>query len=133
MDGLKEIEDSRPIPGIQWEVVVDRTQAAKFGADIGSVGSIIQLVTRGLRITTVRLDDSNEEIDVLVRFPEGMRTLDGLDQLRIQTPLGHVPIRNFVERSARPRVGRIQRVDGERVMTIAADIKEGGAGGFPGA
>ncbi len=125
VEGLKDIEDSRPIPGIQWEIVVDRNQAAKFGADVGSVGAMIQLVTRGLRMTTVRLDDSNDEIDVLARFPHDMRTLDGLDHLRVETPLGHVPISNFVERSARPRVGRIERVEGERVMTIEADIEEG--------
>ena len=125
VDGLKDIEDSRPLSGIQWDVIVDRTQAAKFGTDVGSVGSIIQLVTRGFRITSMRLDDSDEEIDVRVRFPEELRTLDRLDQLRIETPSGHVPLSNFVHRVVKPRVGRINRVGGERVMTIKADIEEG--------
>ena len=125
LDGLKDIEDSRPLPGIQWDIIVDRAQAAKFGTDVGSVGTVIQLVTRGFRITSMRLDDSDEEVDVRARFPDDMRSLDHLDHLRIETPLGHVPLSNFVSRVARPRVGRIDRVDGERVMTIKADIEEG--------
>ncbi len=125
MPELKDIEDSRPLAGIQWNVDVDRSQASKFGTDVGAVGSIIQMVTKGFRITTMRLADSDEEIDVLLRFPEPLRTLDQLDQLRIETAAGHVPLSNFVHRTAGPRVGRIDRVDGERVMTIQADIKEG--------
>ena len=33
LSGLKDIEDSRQVPGIEWEINVDRSQAAKFGAD----------------------------------------------------------------------------------------------------
>ncbi len=125
VDGLKDIEDSRPLPGIRWELVVDRTQASKFGTDVGSVGSVVRLVTNGFRVTSMHLDNSDEEVDVIARFPEEMRTLDRLDQLRIETPFGYVPLSNFVHRVAEPRVHRINRIDGERAMTIEADIEEG--------
>ncbi|MEL0145040.1 MAG: efflux RND transporter permease subunit, partial [Alphaproteobacteria bacterium] len=32
LSGLKDIEDSRPLPGLEWELSVDRAEAAKFGA-----------------------------------------------------------------------------------------------------
>jgi len=32
------IEDGRPLPGIEWQIKVDRAEAARFGADITLVG-----------------------------------------------------------------------------------------------
>ena len=40
-------------------------------------------------------------------------------------PSGHVPIGNFVERVPAPRVGYINRVNGNRVMTVSANVAEG--------
>src|SRR5690606_24438971 len=45
MEGLRDIEDSRPLPGIEWQLAVDRQEAGRFGADVQSVGAMIQLVT----------------------------------------------------------------------------------------
>ena len=123
--GLRDIEDSRPLPGIEWDIEVDRAQAAKFGADVSSIGGMVKLVTNGLLISTVRPGDSREEIDVRARFSDEWRTLDQLDRLRIQTSLGQVPLSNFVTRSAAPQAGTIERIDGRRVMTVKADIEEG--------
>ena len=125
MDDLREIEDDRPIPGIEWKVDVDRAQAAKFGLDVTAVGDSIKLVTAGLKIGTYRPDDSDDEIDINIRYPEAWRTVDQLDQVRIVTDHGSVPISNFISRSADPKVGTIQRVDGKRVLTVRADVIPG--------
>lgn len=120
--GLIQIEDSRPLPGIDWEITVDRAQAAKFGADISQIGSLIRLVTNGLQFSDYRPNDSDEEIDIVARYPVSDRTLAMLDRIRVQTNMGLVPISNFVSRVAEPRVGTIERSGGMRVMTLAADI-----------
>ena len=125
MEGLIDVEDSRPLPGIEWEIEVDRAQAAKFGVDVASIGGMVQLVTNGLLISSMRPNDSKDEIDVRARFPNDWRTLDQLDRLRIESPFGQVPLENFITRSAAPKVGTIERVDGQRVMTVKADIAEG--------
>lgn len=125
VDGLRDIEDSRPLPGIEWDIAVDRAQAAKFGTDVASIGGMVQLVTNGLLLSTMRPDDSREEIDVRARFSGDFRTLDQLDQLRIATARGQVPLSNFITRQAVPQTGTIQRVDGKRAMTIKADVEEG--------
>ena len=36
--GFVDIEDGRAVPGIEWQIDVDRAQAAKFGADISLIG-----------------------------------------------------------------------------------------------
>ena len=45
-----------------------------------------------------------------------------LDQLRVQTAEGSVPISNFVTRKAEPRVGNLNRIDGERTVVVQANV-----------
>nr|WP_207168740.1 efflux RND transporter permease subunit [Rhodovibrio sodomensis] len=122
---LIEIEDGRPIPGIEWELSVDRAQAAKFGADVSLVGSYIRMVTNGLKVGEFRSGDADEEIDMVVRFPEDQRSLNQLDQIRVHTDQGQVPLANFVTRTAQQRTSLIRRTDGDRSITIKADVAEG--------
>ncbi|MCG8508043.1 MAG: efflux RND transporter permease subunit, partial [Rhodospirillales bacterium] len=125
MDGLFNIEDSRPLPGIDWELGVDRAQAAKFAVDVDLVGSALQMVTTGIKLGEYRPDDSDEEIDIRARYPREYRTIEQLDNVRIATGNGRVPISNFVEREAKPRVGTVKRIDGNRTMAVKADVVEG--------
>ncbi len=125
MTGLIDVEDSRPLPGIEWEIEIDRAQAAKFGADVQLLGSMVQLVTNGLLLSTYRPDGSRDEIDIRARFPVDWRTLDQLDRLRIQTNQGLVPVSNFVIRSPQPKIGTIERIDSRRTMTVLADVAPG--------
>ena len=89
----------------------------KYGAGPNTVGTALQLVTNGVKVTEYRPSDSDKAVDILLRFPGDRRSLDEIDELRIQTQVGHVPIGNFVERVPAQRVGNINRVAGSRVMT----------------
>ena len=123
--GFVDLEDGRAIPGIEWQLSVDRAQAAKFGADVTLIGSYVRMITNGMKLGEYRPDDSDDEIDIVVRLPEASRSLDQLDRIRVQTVAGMVPIANFVERRARPKVGLLRRVDGNRAMTIKAEVAPG--------
>lgn len=123
--GFIDVTDTRPIPGIEWKLKVDRAQAGRFAADITTVGNAIQLVTNGIKVGDYRPDDADDEVDIRVRFPHGDRSIDQLDRLRVPTGRGVVPAGNFVTRTAAPRVGDIQRTDGRRVMKVEADVPEG--------
>ncbi|WP_028793028.1 efflux RND transporter permease subunit [Thalassobaculum salexigens] len=125
MDGLKDLEDTRDVPGIEWEITVDRTKAARYAADVSLAGQYVQLVTKGLKITDYRPNDSDEEIDIVVRYPEAYRTLQQIDRIRIETAKGLVPITNFMERTAEPKVGKIRRVDTREAITVRADVRDG--------
>jgi len=125
LPGLVDYEDSRPIPGIEWRVSVDRSQAGRFGADVLSVGNVVKLVTNGIKVGDYRPDDADEEVDIVVRFPESDRTLAMLDQLRVLTSNGMVPVSNFVSRSAERKTGTIERVNGSRVLRIESEVLPG--------
>jgi multidrug efflux pump len=123
--GVIDIEDSRPQPGIEWQIKVDRPQAAKFGLDTSAVGDAVRLVTNGLQLSKYRPDDTDDEIDVVVRYPEHYRTLDALGSLRIVTSAGSVPITNVISTTAEQRVSQIDRVDAKRVMRVKAEVPPG--------
>ena len=125
MAGVMNIEDSRPLPGIEWQIDVDRAEAARFGADISLVGAMVQLVTNGIKIGEYRPDDSDDEIDIRVRYPADSRSLSQIDELRIPTAEGLVPISTFVERKPAQKVSTIRRIDMRRTMAIDADVAPG--------
>jgi multidrug efflux pump len=125
IEGLEDVEDSRPLPGIEWRIGVDRAQAARFGADVTRVGNTIQLVTNGIKIGEYRPDDADDEIDIRVRYPVSDRNLDEIDKLRVPSANGPIPISNFVRREPAQKVGTIERTDMRRTMTVSADVAPG--------
>ena len=125
VSGLIDVEDSRPIPGIEWQLQVDRAQAGRYASNIFDVGNVVQFVTNGVKVGEYRPNDTDEEIEIRVRFPDADRSITQLDTLRVQTPEGLVPISNFVKRVPKPKVGQIDRIDGFRVLTVQANVEEG--------
>jgi multidrug efflux pump len=122
---IRDLDDGLPLPGIDWKMAVDKAEAAKYGAGPNTVGTAVQLVTNGVKVTEYRPADSDKQVDILVRFPNNKRSLDQIDELRVQTQAGSVPIGNFVQRVATSRVGYINRVGGNRVVTVAANVPPG--------
>ena len=122
---IVNIDDTRPLPGIEWQIKVDRAEAARFGADVSLVGAMVQLVTNGIKIGEYRPDDSDDEIDIRVRYPEASRSLAQIDELRIPSDRGLVPISTFVERVPAQQVGTIRRTDMRRTLAIDADVVAG--------
>jgi multidrug efflux pump len=125
MPGVTGITDNLPIPGIEWQLTIDRAQAAKFNANIKQVGNAIKLVTNGFIVAQFRPEDARDEVDIVVRYFPQFRLLDELDTLKIQTSAGLMPISNFVTRKPQQKVSKLDRVDGHQVLTLKADIVPG--------
>jgi len=122
MPGLALVEDTLPLPGIDWQIDVDVEAAGRYGADVATVGAMVQLVTRGILLDTMRVPSSDDEIDIRVRFPEEARVLSTLDTLRTRTREGLVPLSNFVSYTPAPQLAEINRVDQSRVFQVKADV-----------
>ena len=122
---VTDIDAGLPLPGVDWELQVDRGEAARYGASPGAVGAVVQLVTSGLKLSDFRPAGSDDAVDIVLRLPPDQRTISALDQLRIETELGPVPISNFVTRVAAPTTGTLTRIDSARTVTVQAGIREG--------
>jgi len=123
--GLTLIEDTLPLPGIDWQINVDVEKAGRYGADVAIVGGMVQLVTRGILLDTMRVDSSDEEIEIRVRLPREDRVLSTLDSLKVRTKDGLVPLSNFITRKPVAKLAKINRVDQERYYDVKADVGAG--------
>ncbi|MFX0547103.1 efflux RND transporter permease subunit [Roseovarius sp. S1116L3] len=123
--GLTLIEDTLPLPGIDWQIDVDVEKAGRYGADVATVGAMVQLVTRGLMLGEMRVPSSDEEIDIRVRLPEADRVLSTLDTLKVRTNEGLVPLSNFITRQPVPKLAQIDRIDQTRYFDVKAGVATG--------
>ena len=124
-EGLVNVEDNLPLPGIEWDLHVDRARAASLGADVRSVGTLVRLLTSGVSIGEYRPLDSNEELDIVARFPKSDRTLDSIEQLRLRTLDGLIPLSSVVTVEPRPAVDAITRKEGVRWINVSSDVGSG--------
>ncbi|MCV6597351.1 MAG: efflux RND transporter permease subunit [Mangrovicoccus sp.] len=123
--GLIDLEDTRPLPGIDFEIDVDVEKAGRYGADVATVGAMVQLITRGILLDTMRVDSSDEEIDIRVRFPQQDRVLATLNTLKVRTRDGLVPLSNFISMKPVPKLAKIDRIDQSRFFDMKADVDDG--------
>ena len=124
--GFVDITDSRPLPGIEWTIQIDRDEAARHGVSIDGIGNMVKLITKGVDISDYRPDDSDDELDITMRFQKNQRNLDRLEELRIPTSNGnYVPLSVFASLQPQPKGGDIQRKNGQRFYYIDSDVEEG--------
>ncbi len=83
------------------------------------------MVTSGLIVADYRPAGADDEVDIRVRYPADQRTLDALDEVRVVTNAGAIPVSHFVERLAKPRVASIERKGGQPVYSVLSDLVPG--------
>ena len=120
-----EIEDTTVNRGIEWELEINRTKAAQYGAGLSDVGAAVQMVTNGIKVGEYRPLNLDREVDIRIRFPKSERNIDQLGNLNVQTQKGLVPVSSFVETNIKPATKSISRQDGKRVHSLAARTVEG--------
>ena len=120
--GVIDISNGLPPPGVDWAIRVDRAMAAQYQVSPASVGSVVQLVTNGLKLSEYRPAGADDAVDIRLRLPDDRRTLSALDQLRVQTSDGPVPITNFVVREPEASSGILNRINGVRTITVSANV-----------
>jgi len=124
LDYLKDLEDSRPLSGLQWDIVVNREKAALYGANVVSIGNTIGLITKGIKVSDYQPVDSDDSRDIIVRFPAEYRNIDTLKQLQIKTDNGMVPISYMVDINQSAKVSTVERLDGKITVKLQANLKD---------
>tara|TARA_B100000287_G_scaffold435613_1_gene504923 strand:- start:2939 stop:6028 length:3090 start_codon:yes stop_codon:yes gene_type:complete len=122
---VKNIDTDLNIPGVEWELLIDRVKADQHGVDIELIGNSIQMLTHGLKVTDFMPSDSNEEVDIVIRFEKKYRTLDELDRISIEGKNGLVSLSSFIERKPKTKTGNLSRYNLVRSKNIKFDVVEG--------
>lgn len=119
------VNDDRSLPGIEWQIDIDRAQAQRFDVSVATLGNAIKLVTNGITLSDFLPEGADDEIDIVLRYPVNQRSLEQLDNIMIPSNVGPIPVSNFITRKAAPKQGKINRVEGKKVVNISADVQDG--------
>ena len=141
-EGLEEIADRlkaflHTIPGVhtiqddlekgknEVRIRINENRAHLVGLDESDIARQIKYAFEGMPATVYR--DGDEEIDVVVKFRPGDRdSIQDIYDLKIPTISGGlVPFRNVASFEVERGWARINRFDGERAVTVSADVTEG--------
>ena len=121
----ENIDSDLNIPGIEWELLIDRSQADKHGIDIESIGNAIQMITHGLKVTEYMPFDSDEEVDIVVKYDKKFQTLNELEKIQIEGRNGPIALSLIVKRVPKNKTGKITRINSMKSKNILFDVSEG--------
>ncbi|MHA7878189.1 MAG: efflux RND transporter permease subunit [Saccharospirillum sp.] len=121
----RDVSDNRPLDGLEWQINVDREAASRFGVDLATVGSSIQMITSGLQVGSYRPLDAEDELEIRIRYPFDGRDLDQIDRLTVTSNGQQVPLSNFITRSAQNKQGDIFRTNGRLTLDVDINLREG--------
>ena len=124
--GVVDIDDDMTRGKSELRVSIVQDEASLYGLTVYDVSSAVRAAFEGVEATKYR-GGADTEIDVLVRLEEDdRRDLDDLKSLRIATPAGTaVPLGSVADFSVASSAAELHRRDGERIVTVTADVEEG--------
>ncbi|MCA8911793.1 MAG: efflux RND transporter permease subunit [Planctomycetes bacterium] len=123
--GVIDLRDDLRTGKPELRVHVDRQRAALMGLNTQWIGNFVKMLINGQRIGGY--DDGREERDIIVRLPEGRRNDPAvLDSIRVSDAYGNaIPLSTLCTWEYVGGAGTIRHKDGERVLTVSADVAEG--------
>jgi HAE1 family hydrophobic/amphiphilic exporter-1 len=130
MEGIPEIEDvriSRREGRPEQNLVVDREKIASLGLTMTDVAEVIRTNVGGSQAGVFR--EGGEEYPIMVRLrAEDRLTTQDLSGVAVRTGEGSIlPVSTVVHTERRRGPTSIQRVDGQRVTYITANLESGAA------
>lgn len=121
VDAVTNVRLGQEMGTPEMRVEIDRERAAAFGVDPRRVAETVEAYMKGDVATEYVAFD--RKVPVVVRLPEAdRRSAQTLELLRVDG----VPLRELVTVQTATGPSEIRRVDQSRVVTVLADVAEGG-------
>ena len=133
VSGVVDLSVEKQVRVPQLQVQLDYARAAALGVTPAQVLRSLEQLVGGEHIS--QLVDGNRRYDLVVRVDDSYRNADGLSQLLIATPKGHVPLTEVAsirETDGPNQIGREQsrrrivlsaNTDGRALSDVVADIR----------
>jgi len=124
IEGVSDITSDYEVGSGEVRVVVNSDQAARASLSVGEIAMSIRNAFRGGVATSIKPVQAEEEIDVLVRFPQEYRdTKKTFDKILIPNKFGNlIPLDKVAHLEDKVSLARIQHSAGKRVITVRADV-----------
>ncbi|MFO1463512.1 MAG: efflux RND transporter permease subunit [bacterium] len=124
MPGVEDVKSDYEPGKSELRAHVDVTKMAQAGLTYQDVAAAVRAAFEGSVATTIKQGD--EEIDVVVRFPEEIRRRkSSLEEVLISNREGRlVPLRQIATFQVEPALSMIKHDDRKRVITVTANVDE---------
>jgi len=124
IDGLVDIVDDYDDALPQIEVRQNVDKAGRFGLRTFDVAGTIRTALHGSEVAKFRIGE--DEYDVMVRYQQPYRAkVEDLENLHVFYEGEQVPLSAFADVEFKTGIASINRIDGDRVVTVGADVEIG--------
>ena len=122
--GVSDVDTSYDFGKKQLKVVVDEEKAQKYFLTINQIATQVKNAIKGGVATSIKPEQAQEDIDVLVRFPKAKRNdLSTFHNILIPNRFGNlVPLTSVARIEETEGIYVINHLDGKRVITVTADV-----------
>ena len=122
IDGVYNVESDQDAGQREIELRL-KPSARTLGVTLQDVASQVRAAFFGAEAERVQRE--GEDVRVYVRLPESERnSIADVEQFRIRTPGGFVPLSALADATFTEAPAKIQREDGRRQVTISAEVDE---------
>ncbi len=119
--GIADLEVEKQVLTPQIKVRVDYAKVAQYGLSPSELLTELQMAVDGAVVTQVI--EGNRRFNLVLRLPEGARSLQGLRGLLVDTPTGAVPLSQLASIDESDGPNQISRDDGRRRIVISANAQ----------
>ena len=111
----------------EQNLIIDREKIADLGLSVNQIAQVVQTNVGGSRAGVYR--EGGEEFPITVRLrPEDRLTTNDLSNVSVRTNRGEIiPVSAVMQTERRRSPTEIERIDGQRVTYITANLKSGAA------
>ena len=117
--GVADLQIEKQVLAPQIKVRIDYAAAAQYGIPAPQVLSTLQSLVEGEKIT--QIVEGGRRFALVVRLPESARSVEGLNQILIETPNGRVPLSKLATIEDGDGPNQISRDDGKRRIVLSAN------------
>ncbi len=124
LKGIKDITDSYNLGNKELHVIVDEEAAARAFLTIGQIAASMRNAVDGGVATTIKPTKAEEEIEVLVRYPQNSRdTLNVFNTLLIPNKFGDlVPLNKVAKIATFQGLRSRTHLDGKRYISVSSEV-----------
>lgn len=119
--GLKNVQTSFGNPRPEFVLSIDRDKAYSYGLTPTQVAGFLRYVLTGQNLFTLKSGGKNIEVWITLKEKD-KENLDKVLSLSINTPVGLVPLLNFVKVNEGASPIRIDRWNGKRYIEVSGEV-----------
>lgn len=121
---LENLEDTRAPTKMEYQIIINKPLAMKYGVDAFLLSNYIKIATNGVLVDKYSPEYLDEKSEIILRYHEEERNISQILNSFIVVGGKSIPIANFVQVVESKELVEIIRKNSKPTIAIKANIKE---------